>query len=67
MLGYHLYLMAMKHRADIHPSGGPGPSLSLSSRPLAVVSAVCPALLALVRAEREHGDPVEEEVSQILS
>ena len=51
MLGYHLYLMAMTQRADIYLSGGSGPSLSLCSRPLAVVSAVCPALLALVRAE----------------
>lgn len=53
----YLYIMAVTHRADVHLSGGPGPWLSLSSRPLAVVSAVCPALLALVRAEHEHGDP----------
>lgn len=34
MLNYCVYLMALMHQADIHPSGGAGPLLSLRSRPL---------------------------------
>lgn len=69
MLDYHVCLMASTHRGDIHPSGGAGPLLSLCSRPLAGVSAVCPALLALVRAHQWPIKLVEsaaEAVSELL-
>lgn len=64
-----MYLTALTHQADIHPSGGTGPSLSLCSRPLAVVFVMFPALLALVKAHQwliEHVESAAEAVSEIL-